>query len=576
MTRMIATLAALLGLAVSTATAADPPRLEGDWEGNLSVNGSDLRIVFHVKKADDGKLSATMDSPDQGAIGLPVDTASLEGNAVTLGLKRFEGGFEGKFSADGAKIDGEWRQGAFRAPLTLSRTKSVTGTAAKPDQIWEGKLKVGAGIELRLVLNLFKQKDGGLTGMLDSLDQGVNGIKVDAVSLDKTTLTFTSKAIGGEFAGKLNGAGNEADGEWKQLGNGMPLTLTRTEKVTEARRPQVPKRPLPYREVEVHFPNKGADISIAGTLTLPEGDGPFPAVILISGSGPQDRDETLLGHKPFLVLADSLTRRGIAVLRADDRGVGGSSGNHTRATSADFATDVEAEIDYLKSRKEIDPARIGLMGHSEGGLIGPMVAARRPEDVAFLVLLAGPGVPGNEILSAQSALILKAMGLNDETIARQGENARKVYDVLRNEKDEEAAMRIITAMIKESLDAMPEAERKLLGTNRTDANLKMIRTPWFRYFLTYDPRPALAKVRCPVLAVNGEKDLQVPPKQNLPEIEKALKSGGNTRVTVREFPGLNHLFQACKTGAPSEYSQIEETFNPEALRVIGDWIEGLK
>ena len=230
---------------------------------------------------------------------------------------------------------------------------------------------------------------------MDSPDQGVAGLKVDTVSLGKETFSFELKLIKGEFSGKLNPAGTEAAGTWTQLGTKLPLTLKKTDKVTELKRTQVPKAPFPYNAVEVGYDNPESKNKLAGTLTVPKGDGPYSAVILITGSGSQDRDESLLGHKPFLVLADDLTRRGVAVLRVDDRGVGGSTGDPTKATSADFATDVKAGIDFLKTRKEIDPKRIGLIGHSEGGLIAPMVAAKYPDDVAFIVLLAGPGVPGD-------------------------------------------------------------------------------------------------------------------------------------------------------------------------------------
>ena len=353
------------------------------------------------------------------------------------------------------------------------------------------------------------------------------------------------------------------------------MTLKKVGKVSELKRLQMPKGPFPYQEIQVAFPNKAAGNSLAGTLTLPKGDGPFSVVVLISGSGAQDRDETLLGHKPFLVLADDVTRRGVGVLRFDDRGVGGSTGDHGKATSADFATDVEAAVEFLKTRKDVNPKKIGLMGHSEGGLIAPMVAAKIPDDVAFIVLLAGPGVPGDEILAEQSALIMKAMGQDSAVIERGVATSKKIYNILRTEKDEETIKTSLAALVKETVENLTDAERKEMGADpakAVTAQLASIQSPWFRYFLTYDPRPTLAKVKCPVLAVNGEKDLQVPPGQNLPEIEKAVKSGGNDKITIKQFPGLNHLFQTSKTGAPSEYAKIEETFSPDALKVIGEWI----
>ena len=341
----------------------------------------------------------------------------------------------------------------------------------------------------------------------------------------------------------------------------------------------MPKKPYPYREVEVSYPNKSAGISLAGTLTLPPGPGPFPAVVLITGSGAQDRDESLMGHKPFLVLADYLTRRGVAVLRSDDRGVGGSTGDHTKATSADFATDAEAAVAFLKAQKGINPAKIGLMGHSEGGLIAPIVAAKDPKGVAFLVLLAGPGVPGDEILALQSVLMMKAAGMDAKTVDESSAVAKKMYAAIRTEKDEAAAQKALEAIAKASLATLSPDDLKKLGPDpmaAVQAQFKTLQSPWFRYFLTYDPRPTLAKVKCPVLAINGEKDLQVAPGQNLLEIAKALKTAGNRDVTTRELPGLNHLFQSSKTGSIAEYATIEETFNPEALKLIGDWITSRK
>ncbi len=317
------------------------------------------------------------------------------------------------------------------------------------------------------------------------------------------------------------------------------------------------------------YQNEAAGIKLAGTLTLPTGDKPAPAVILVSGSGPQDRNETVVGHRPFLVLADYLTRRGIAVLRFDDRGVGGSEGDTLTATTPDVAGDVRAGIVYLKSRREIDPSRIGLIGHSEGGLVAPLVASDS-QDVAFVVLLAGTGVPGDEILFRQGELILRAEGTDDETIAKWLPSQRKLVAILKEETD--------PAKRDERLRAeLAERGAEALGTEEEqkqaiESTAKVMQTAWFRYFVGYDPRPALRKVHCPVLAINGEKDLQVDPEQNIPPIEKALAEAGNEDYTVRVFPGLNHLFQHCQTGAISEYGKIEETISPEVLAFVADWI----
>ncbi len=540
------------------------------WEGRIDLGGgAGLRLVLHLTTAKDGTLSATADSPDQGAAGLKVDTIARDKTSLTFTMKRLAAEFSGKFNAEGTEAVGEFTQRGKGFPLTLKVLPPST------TEFWEGKLALGGGIQLRLVLKVSKsQKDGALRATFASPDQGPGDLSVDTIQRDKDILAFSVKRIGGEYSGKLNAEGTEAVGEWKQNGSAFPLTLGKTEKASgEARRPQMPKPPFPYQEEKVGYENKGGHVYLTGTLTLPEGTGPFPAVVLISGSGAQDRDESLLGHKPFWVLADHLTRRGIAVLRVDDRGVGGSTGSTVTSTSDDFAGDVLTGVTFLKAHSQIDSKRIGLIGHSEGGIIAPIVAARS-KDIAFIVLMAGTGLPGDEILRLQAGLIAKAGGAKEDKVARDLVLQKRLIDVVKSEKDEKAAKDKMDAIVDEYTKGLSETERAEVEKIKklTENGLNTLRSPWFRYFLTFDPRHTLAKVNCPVLAINGEKDLQVPPKENLAEIEKAVKSSGNLKVTVKELPGLNHLFQTCKTGAPSEYAGIEETISPDALEVIGDWV----
>jgi pimeloyl-ACP methyl ester carboxylesterase len=439
-----------------------------------------------------------------------------------------------------------------------SKTSPIVG-------LWEGALKVGA-VNLRLAFKIAELPDKGLSATMDSIDQGAKGIPVDKVTLADNKLTLELPKLKATFSGTVAADLNSVKGEWKQADTAFPLEIKRVEKISEVRRPQTPQPPFPYVAEEVTFENKTAALKLAGTLTKPKGDGPFPAVILITGSGPQDRDETLFNHKPFMVLADHLSRKGIAVLRYDDRGVGKSTGEFIKATTADFATDVQAAIAFLKERKEIDAKKIGLMGHSEGGLIAPIVAAQNPE-VAFIVLLAGPGVSGEEILIMQGQALLKAMKADEKTFAFQKKIQEKLFKLIREGADAKA----IEAALQDALKEIPEKTKKAAEA-QLKASEKMLGTVWMRYFLTYDPRNDLKKVRCPVLAVNGEKDLQVPPAENLSEIEKALKGAGNKDVTIQEFKGLNHLFQTCQTGLLDEYGKIEETFAPAALDVITEWI----
>jgi uncharacterized protein len=338
-------------------------------------------------------------------------------------------------------------------------------------------------------------------------------------------------------------------------------------------RPQEPIKPYPYVEEQVSFEGKQPGVKLAGTLTLPKGPRPFPAVLLVSGSGPQDRDEALLGHRPFLVLADYLTRRGIAVLRVDDRGVGGSVGASANDTSESYAGDALAGVEFLAHRPDIDPRRVGIIGHSEGGLVAPMVAAKTPQ-VSYIVLMAAPGVSGEQLLDQQSYLVSKAKGASDETIALNRDTQRKMFALLKQGKDYIATEKELRAIWGEAKTKMTSEDLRAMGDPDAVARsqIKAVMSPWFRYFLTYDPSVALRNVHCPVLALNGELDLQVPPKQNLPAIEAALKAGGNNDFSVRELPHLNHLFQTAKTGAPSEYGTIEETLSPVALDAMGNWI----
>ncbi len=299
----------------------------------------------------------------------------------------------------------------------------------------------------------------------------------------------------------------------------------------------------------------------------------FPAVVLISGSGPQDRDEALLGHKPFLVLSDHLTKQGIAVLRYDDRGTAESEGDFSAATSADFKTDVASAVDYLKSREEIDSKNIGLIGHSEGGIIAPMVAVES-KDVAFIILMAGTGIRGDDLLLRQSELIGRASGMSDDQIKTTREFNQGAYDIVVNTVNEATIREDLKQYLEEAVTKNPDlaTANGLKEEVFVDQILGQLTSPWMSYFIKHDPSKVLQKVDCPVLAIVGEKDLQVPAKVNLEAIEEALKAGGNTNYTIKELPGLNHLFQEAKTGSPSEYAQIDQTISPDALELMSSWI----
>ncbi|MDZ4820961.1 MAG: alpha/beta fold hydrolase [Planctomycetota bacterium] len=447
---------------------------------------------------------------------------------------------------------------------TKSKPKSIDGS-------WQGTLKV-SGVELRLMFHFGKDEKGNLKATLDSPNQGAKGIAVDSATVSGDAVEVEVKVIQGTFEGKLNEDGTLIKGQWTQLGNVLPLDIKRLDEKPPEGRPQDPKKPYPYNEEEVICENKAAKIKLAGTLTWPKGNGPVPAVLLITGSGPQDRNESVVGHKPFLVLADFLTRRGIAVLRLDDRGVGGSTGEWENATTHDLTGDALAAVAFLKARKEIDPRRIGMLGHSEGGLIAPL-AASRSGDVAFIVMMAGTGVNGEEILNRQGELLAPILGQGQDAAKNSHWHStnREIINVLKVEPDQAKAEAKIRDLVAKAVEHSVGAQAELQKA-QAEAQLKRILSPWMRFFLTYEPRIALRKVRCPVLAINGEKDMQVDPKQNLPPLEAALKEGGNKHYTVKELPGLNHLFQHCKTGSPTEYGAIEETIAPEVLELITTWI----
>jgi pimeloyl-ACP methyl ester carboxylesterase len=443
---------------------------------------------------------------------------------------------------------------------------------------WEGTIQI-PGVELLVKVDL-AQEGEAFKGTIDIPQQGAKGLPLEGIAVPagaEGKVHFAIQGIPGApaFDGTL--AAGEIKGTFSQGGQSFPFHLGRealqpTPTTPPTPRPQEPKPPFPYTAEEVGYEANG--VHLAGTLTLPPGAGPFPAVLLLTGSGAEDRNEEVFGHKPFLVIADHLTRAGIAVLRVDDRGVGGSTGNTPMSTTADFAGDALAGVRFLKAHPHIAPGRVGLLGHSEGALIAPL-AASRSKDVAFIVMLAGTGVPGSEVILDQGARIARAEGAAEEKIRAQTADQKKIFELMRTEKDPVALRAKLREVVRAQVAGLPEAERKALGGDPdkfVDLQVDGVLSPWFRFFLTYDPRPALALVKVPVLALNGERDLQVNPDLNLPEIEKTLKAAKNPDVTIRRLPELNHLFQHAKTGAVSEYVKSEETISPEVLDIVTKWI----
>ena len=468
-------------------------------------------------------------------------------------------------------------------PLIALLIAAPLGMAEEPKKaapppvvgLWLGTLTAGP-TKLRIAFEIGSHKDDGkLAAKMISIDQLGTVVPCKDVTFAEGTLTIAMPSIAAKFAGTLDETKDKITGEFTQGKAPLPLVLDRIEKLPEANRPQHPKPPYPYRVEDVTFENAGAKVELAGTLTLPKGDGPFTAVVLVTGSGPQDRDETIMEHKPFLVIADHLTRAGYAVLRYDDRGVGKSKGTFAGCTSADFATDAHAAVKFLLTRKEIDPRRVGICGHSEGGLIGPMIAADHPNDVAFLILLAGPGVTGGEILKTQNLDILREGKMAEKGVSAVAEFFDAALPLVAGDLRADELTKAVRTKADEALKKLDDEELRVPAKVRLDALTAAFAEPWMRYFLVYDPAPSLQKVKCPTLALNGAKDIQVRAKENLAAVAAAMKAGGNAKLTSIELPGLNHLFQACTTGSVMEYARIEETINPAALKAMTEWLAAL-
>lgn len=445
--------------------------------------------------------------------------------------------------------------------------------AQSPEGSWKGVLQV-MGQEIRLVFH-FEGDGEKWKATMDSPDQGVSGIGVDEVSVINGELELKILAAGITFSGEIKA--DEIEGTFKQSGLQLPLKL---EKMAEGEelislekeikvRPQDPQPPFPYKEEILGFYNEEEGIRLEGTLTIPEGEGPFPLVVLITGSGPQDRNSEILGHRPFLVIADHLSRNGIAVFRYDERGVGVSEGDFSTATTADFAADAKAAIEMLNEHPAIDANKTGIAGHSEGGLVAPMVAVQT-NAVDFLILMAGSGVRGDQLLLEQKKQIELQMGFDSAMVVESLYYFAAVYELI---AEGELEGEELTEAVKEAL--MP-----VFGPSATEAQVEaavaQLLTPWMKYFIRHDPATVLKQVRCPVLAFNGDLDLQVSAEINLAAIEGALIEGGNEQVKTHVFEGLNHLFQSAQTGLPAEYESIEETFAPEVMELMVDWVLGLE
>lgn len=447
--------------------------------------------------------------------------------------------------------------------------KQVPGT-------WLGTLDLGS-MSLRLVFNISVAEDNSFEATMDSPDQGARGIQMGQLSLVGDSLKIEAPMIRGSYSGKFTSSTN-IEGEWEQPGGTFILKLEKQTGAFVLNRPQEPKPPFPYKEEEVTFKHKSQGFTLGGTLTLPEGQGPHPAVVMVTGSGSQNRNEEIFGHKPFWVIADHLTRNGIAVLRYDDRGVGASAGKTSGSTTADLATDARSAVDYLLKRSDIDSSGVGIIGHSEGGLIAFMLAAEY-KDISFIISLAGPGEDGKTILLDQSEYISRLSEVSESLVVDNRTVMSKVYDLMVvNETHNtwvEEVIKYTSSYYSNKELSYSEADIEQIKRNLLGSIPESFYT-WMRYFVQSEPSSYFASLDCPVLALNGMKDCQVLAENNINAIKKGFQSSGNKLLTAMILPGLNHLFQNCETGLPTEYNLIEETFDPNTLTLMTGWILNLE
>jgi pimeloyl-ACP methyl ester carboxylesterase len=446
---------------------------------------------------------------------------------------------------------------------------AACGAPEAVEEVWDGDVEI-PGAPLHFTATLAPAGEAW-AGVIDIPLQGAEGLALTEITSDGQTVSFTLQPPGAPALAKAvfsgQRSGDTVTGTLQQVGQEFPLTMRRLgegEAPVGLSRPQTPRPPFPYRVEEVSYTS--GDITIAGTLTAPDAVGPHPAALLITGSGAQDRDETIFEHKPFAVIADRLTREGVAVLRVDDRGVGGTGGSTPLATRELLVGDVQAGVAFLRGRDDIDPVRVGLVGHSEGGMLGPMAAAEDPE-IAFVVMLAGPGISSKETLVSQGRVAYEAAGAGGEQLASLLALHGAAVDAAADPDTSDAALEAAVRALVEAQLALAEVP---MSDEALQAGLAQLSSPWLRSFAGINPPDYLSRVGCPTLALIGGLDFQVQPALNLPALREALAH--NERAVVEELPGLNHLFQTAETGLLNEYAAIEETFAPAALDRVAAWV----
>ncbi|PZF73968.1 alpha/beta hydrolase family protein [Taibaiella soli] len=566
-------------------------KLTGTWQANVGSDARPLRLIFHFTEAN-GTITGTMDSPDQGSTGLPIKEIKRNKDSILVDMSDIHIQYTGLLASNDS-IAGQWHQAGRSMAIPFKKMDDAAPSSKVSDAPvkhltsddltaqkklighWQGNINLGKRLPLTFH---FVEENGKIKGTVDSPDQGAMGLQVKEVIVDKDSLLIDMSNLGIQYTGVLISA-DSIDGEWHQAGSTYSVPLKRTATPLELKRPQTPKPPFNYQSEDVTFTNKDHSITYAGTITIPNGKGPFPAAVLITGSGPENRDEEVFGHKPFAVIADQLTKHGYVVLRVDDRGTGKTTGIYHGATTADFAKDVNAHLDYLKSRKEVNDKKMGLIGHSEGGIIAPIVASER-KDVDFIVMLAGVGIPTTKGMELQNVAVMKKKGLTEVLADQYGFLYYGAVMAINASKDSATARQKITEAVKQwQLKAEPgildglDMRGPEAVTESTDLFLQMYNDPWFHYFLSINPTVYLEKLSCKVLALNGEKDIQVVSQPNLDGIRASLAKSKTKNYEVRELAGLNHLFQTCNTCSVEEYRVIEETFAPIALQTMTEWLD---
>ncbi|RAJ02295.1 hypothetical protein LX64_03304 [Chitinophaga skermanii] len=462
--------------------------------------------------------------------------------------------------------------GSLLVMLTISASAQIKDISGD----WFGTLDVGAG---KLRLQLHTEKEGtGYKGKLISIDQGNATLQADTLTYNESTgeLRFVLNKLQVVYTGVWDSNKSAFSGDFYQ-GKNMKLVLKKENAASftaKKIRPQTPQQPYPYDSEDVTFPNETDHITLAGTLTKPKSGGPFPVVVLITGSGPQNRNEELMGHEPFLIWADYLTKQGIAVLRYDDRGVGKSTGNYAKSGIPDFFRDAQAAVNYLATRSDIDPKKIGLMGHSEGGVVAPMVAAE-DKRVAFVVSLAGVGINGVELMAKQNYLVWKSNGKTEAEALEREKLMRELFIIANATPNKnELGKKAKTVLEQLYATSLSEEEKKKVTPEMFNLQTAMsVSSPSIAAILNIQPEKYLPYIKCPVLAVNGEKDIQVQADENLQGFDTQIKKGGNKQITTKKFPGLNHLFQHCTTCTVAEYAEIDETVAPAVLQYVGAWMQ---